>query len=95
MNIEELLPKGIPNRDRDDYIKNILIDKIRYLCIDFTEIIFRFKVDKPLYESHNFIKCNNFELFNLSGDGLSWILHTNDRSTYLPTEYLLKEWELI
>ena len=39
MNIEQLIPKDVTNRD--EYIKNILFNKINYLGVDETIIIFK------------------------------------------------------
>ncbi len=91
MNIEELIPKSVSNRD--EYIKNIVLDKINFLGIDCINIVFRFKIDKPLHKAYNFIECDDKQLFNLEG-GLNWILVTDDKSEFLPRECLLKEWKL-
>ena len=91
MNIEQLIPKEVTNRD--EYIKNILFDKINYLGVDKTKIIFKFKTDKPVYlDKINFIEAEGFELHNFGGE-YEWTIVSDDARTFLPKEYLLKEWK--
>ena len=91
MNIEQLIPKDVTNRDK--YIKNILFNKINYLGVDETIIIFKFKTDKPVYlDKINFIESEGFELHNFGGE-YEWTLVSDDVRIFLPKEYLLKEWK--
>lgn len=93
MNIEELIPKGITYRDK--YIKNMLFDKINYLGIDQTKIIFKFKTDKPVFlDKINFIEVDGVQLHNF-GSEYEWIIVSDDVRTFLPKEYLLKEWKAL
>lgn len=92
MDIEELIPKEVTNRD--EYIKNVLFDKINYLGVDKTTIVFKFKTDKPVQlDKINFIKANGFELHNFGGE-YKWTIVSNETNTFLPKEYLLKEWKV-
>jgi hypothetical protein len=93
MNIEELVPRETAKRDA--FIRNIIIpdESINYLGLYFTDIVFKFKIDKPLYESYNYIECEGIELFNLEG-GLIWRLVTDNVNEFLPKEFLLKNWKL-
>ena len=91
MNIEQLIPKEVTNRD--EYIKNILFSKINYLGIDKTTIVFKFKIDKPVQlDRINFIEAEGFELHNFGGE-YEWTIVSDDARTFLPKEYLLKEWK--
>ena len=92
MDIEELIPKEVTNRD--EYIKNVLFDKINYLGVDETTIVFKFKTDKPVQlDKINFIKVDGFELHTF-GDEHKWTIVSDDISVFLPKEYLLKEWKV-
>ena len=91
MNIEELIPKEVTNRD--EYIKNVLFDKIDYLGIYKTTIVFKFKTDKLVNSDRiNFIEVDGFELYNFGGE-YEWTIVSNDINVFLPKEYLLKEWK--
>ena len=91
MNIEQLIPKDVTNRD--EYIKNILFNKINYLGVDQTIIIFKFKTDKPVYlDKINFIESDGFKLHNFGGEYERAVV-SDDVRTFLPKEYFLKEWK--
>ena len=91
MDIEKLIPKEVTNRD--EYIKNILFDKIDYLGIDKTTIVFKFKTDKLVSSDRiNFIELDGFELHNFGGE-YEWTIVSDDIKVFLPKEYLLKEWK--
>ena len=80
MNIEQLIPKDVTNRD--EYIKNILFNKINYLGVDETIIIFKFKTDKPVYlDKINFIESDGFKLHNFGGE-YEWAVVSDDVKTF-------------
>ena len=71
-----------------------LFDKINYLGVDKTTIVFKFKTDKPVQlDKINFIKVDGFELHTF-GDEHKWTIVSDDISVFLPKEYLLKEWKV-
>ena len=92
MNIEELIPKKIVNRD--DYIKNILWNKLPTVTgLDQINITFNFKTDKDLYKGYNRIRYKDMTL--VSFDEINWVIMTDDRTVFLPKEYLIETWEIL
>lgn len=96
MDIESLIPRHLKSKERDDFIKEVLLkdEGLNYIGMYFTDIKFNFKTDLPIsnFNPPLFIECEGVEL--ISYDKENWSVVNDEINAFLPKKYLLKTFKL-